>query len=107
MPKMKYYSPSYFSRGLTVSKFLDSFSSPGPGSYNFNDPWIKDFRKKIKKPILVNVDEEVKKNNNIKEKENKPDFNVYQKDGYLNIIQEISLLLFLRILFHHIHLLFY
>ena len=63
-------------------------SNPGPGSYNFNDPWIKDFRKKIKKPILVNVDEEVKKNNNIKEKENKPDFNVYQKDGYLNIIQE-------------------
>ena len=34
MPKIKYYSPSYFSRGLTVSKFLDSFSSPGPGSYN-------------------------------------------------------------------------
>ena len=63
-------------------------SNPGPGSYNFNDPWIKDFRKKIKKPILVNVDEEVKKNNNIKEKENKPDFNVYQKEGYLNISQE-------------------
>ena len=34
MPKLKYYSPYYFSRGLTASKFLDNFSAPGPGSYN-------------------------------------------------------------------------
>ena len=34
MPKIKYYSPLYFNRGLTVSKFLDNFIAPGPGSYN-------------------------------------------------------------------------
>ena len=30
---MKNYDPC-FSRGLTISKFFDSFSSPGPGSYD-------------------------------------------------------------------------
>ena len=62
--------------------------NPGPGSYNFNDPWIKDIRKMVKKPILVNVDEEIKKGQKIKKDENKPDFNNYQKDSYINIIQE-------------------
>ena len=61
---------------------------PGPGSYNLNDPWMKDVRKKIKRPILVNVVEEMRKDNKIKKKENKPDFNIYQKDKYINLIQE-------------------
>ena len=34
MPKIKYYDPNYFSRGFTVTNFFNSFSSPGPGSYN-------------------------------------------------------------------------
>ena len=42
----------------------------------------------VKKPILVNVDEEIKKGQKIKKDENKPDFNNYQKDSYINIIQE-------------------
>ena len=62
--------------------------NPGPGSYNINDPWIKDLSKMVKKPILVNVIEEMRKGQKIKKDENKPDFNNYQKDGYINIIQE-------------------
>ena len=45
----------------------------------------------IKKPILVNVDEEIKKPNNTKKVEkieNQPDFNLYQNNRYINIIQE-------------------
>ena len=62
--------------------------NPGPGSYNINDPWIKDITKMVKKPILVNVLEEMKKSQKIKKDENKPDFNNYQSDGYINAIQE-------------------
>ena len=62
--------------------------NPGPGSYNVNDPWMKDYRKMIKKPILVNVVEEMRKKNKLQQNENKPDFNIYQKDKYINIIQE-------------------
>ena len=43
----------------------------------------------VYKPKLVNVDEEIKKNNNnVKQIENQPDFNIYQNDKYINIIQE-------------------
>ena len=63
--------------------------NPGPGSYNVNDQWIKDVHKIVYKPKLVNVDEEIKKNNNnVKQIENQPDFNIYQNDKYINIIQE-------------------
>ena len=62
--------------------------NPGPGSYNYNDPWIKDIRKMVKKPLLVNVDEEMKKERKIKTDEKKADFNNYQNEGFVNIIQE-------------------
>ena len=65
--------------------------NPGPGSYNFNDLWIKDITKLYQKPILVNVEEEVKrvtKKDENENSENKPDFNIYQNEGYINIIQE-------------------
>ena len=65
----------------------NTVGNPGPGSYNFNDPWIKDARKMIKRHTLVNVEEEIKKVNNQKDKERKPDFNIYQNDKYINIIQ--------------------
>ena len=65
----------------------NTVGNPGPGSYNFNDPWIKDVRKMIKRHTLVNVEEEIKKVNNQKDKERKPDFNIYQNDKYINIIQ--------------------
>lgn len=65
----------------------NTVGNPGPGSYNFNDPWIKDVRKMIKRHTLVNVEEEIKKVNNRKDKERKPDFNIYQNDKYINIIQ--------------------
>ena len=65
MPKIKYYSPLYFNRGLTVSKFLDNYIAPGPGSYNpkyiekefKNNDWM--FRPKTSHR---------KENNKIKEK---------------------------------------
>ena len=63
-------------------------SNPGPGSYNIDDSWIKDVHKMVKKPILVNVDEEIKKPDTIKKIENQPDFNIYQNNRYINIIQE-------------------
>ena len=67
----------------------DEGGNPGPGSYNINnDSWVKDVHKMIKKPILVNVDEEIKKPNNTKIIENQPDFNLYQNNRYINIIQE-------------------
>ena len=47
----------------------NTVGNPGPGSYNFNDPWIKDVRKMIKRHTLVNVEEEIKKVNNQKDKE--------------------------------------
>ena len=73
----------------TYIENIDSeICNPGPGSYNINDSWIKDIRKKVKKPILVNVDEEVKKSKKIKKIEKKADFNNYQNEGYVNIIQE-------------------
>ena len=65
----------------------NTVGNPGPGSYNFNDPWIKDVRKMIKRHTLVNVEEEIKKVNNQKDKERKPDFNIYQNDKYINVIQ--------------------
>ena len=65
----------------------DTVGNPGPGSYNFKDPWIKDISKMIRRHTLVNVEEEVKKINNKKDKERKPDFNVYQNDRFINIIQ--------------------
>ena len=64
-----------------------SEGNPGPGSYNFNDPWIKDVRKMIRRQSLVNVEEEIRKGRMKKEKEKKPDFNIYQNDKFINIIQ--------------------
>ena len=75
-----------------TKKENDEGGNPGPGSYNINnDTWVKDMNKIIKKPILVNVDEEIKKPNNTKKVEkieNQPDFNLYQNNRYINIIQE-------------------
>ena len=65
----------------------NSEGNPGPGSYNFNDPWIKDIRKMIRRQSLVNVEEEIRKGRMKKEKEKKPDFNIYQNDKFINIIQ--------------------
>ena len=62
--------------------------NPGPGAYNLIEPWGKDIRKMVKKPILVDVEKEIKKVDKLKKDENKPDFNNYQKDNYINIIQE-------------------
>ena len=71
---------------LSLNEYNNNIGNPGPGSYNFNDPWLKDIKKMIRRPSLVNVEEEMKKVNK-KEKERKPDFNVYQNDKYINIIQ--------------------
>ena len=63
-------------------------SYPGPGSYNISEEWIKDKMSNfIKKPILVNVEKEIKKFKIYKEKENKPDFNTYQNQQMIDIIQ--------------------
>ena len=62
--------------------------NPGPGSYNLIEPWTKDITKMVKKPILVNAEKEIKKIVKIEKDENQPDFNNYQKDHYINIIQE-------------------
>ncbi len=79
MPKIKYYDPYYFSRGFTVSKFLDNFSLPGPGSYNpklieknqKNNDWM--FRPRTSYRKEVN-----------KEKENLRDTN-YKYSDYYNV----------------------
>jgi len=62
--------------------------NPGPGSYNLIEPWTKDITKMVKKPILVNAEKEIKKIVKVEKDENQPDFNNYQKDHYINIIQE-------------------
>ena len=72
---------------VALNEYNDNVGNPGPGSYNFNDPWIKDINKIIKRPTLVNVEEEIRKGKNNKNNERKPDFNVYQNDKYINIIQ--------------------
>ena len=72
---------------LALNENDNNIGNPGPGSYNFNDPWIKDIKKMIKRPTLVNVEEEIRKKNNKKDKERKPDFNIYQNDKFINIIQ--------------------
>ena len=41
----------------------------------------------VKRPSLVNVDEEIRKAENKRNKEKRPDFNLYQNDKYINIIQ--------------------
>ena len=72
---------------LALNENDSSVGNPGPGSYNFNDPCIKDITKNLKRYTLVNVEEEVKKINKKKDKERKPDFNIYQNDRFINIIQ--------------------
>ena len=72
---------------LALNENDNNIGYPGPGSYNFNDPWIKDINKIIKRPTLVNVEEEIRKKNNKKDNERKPDFNIYQNDKFINIIQ--------------------
>ena len=72
---------------LTINENNNNVGNPGPGSYNYNDPWIKDASKMIKRPTLVNVEEEIRKANLKKNKEKKPDFNIYQNDKYINVIQ--------------------
>ena len=72
---------------LSLNENGNGGGNPGPGSYNFNDPWIKDIRKMIRRQSLVNVEEEIRKDKMKKEKEKRPDFNIYQNDKYINIIQ--------------------
>ena len=72
---------------LAINDNENSIGNPGPGSYNFNDPWIKDIRKMISRHTLVNVEEEMRKGKNKKDKERQPDFNIYQNDRFINIIQ--------------------
>ena len=72
---------------LSLNDNDSGVGNPGPGSYNFNDPWIKDSFKNLKRYTLVNVEEEVKKIKKNKDKERKPDFNLYQNDRFINIIQ--------------------
>ena len=62
MPKIKNYDANYFSRGFTATNFFDSFSSPGPGSYDpkyieknsKNNDWM--FRPRTSKKKEINKD---------------------------------------------------
>ena len=83
----KRFDLSYLPENSVLNENENNLGNPGPGSYNFNDPWLKEIKKMIKRPTLVNVEEEIKKAKNKKEKERKPDFNVYQNDRFINIIQ--------------------
>ena len=72
MPKLKYYDPYYFSRGFTVSKFLNNYSLPGPGSYNpkfieknqKNNDWM--FRQRTSHRKEVKNEKENSRNTNYK-----------------------------------------
>jgi hypothetical protein len=85
----KRFDLSYLPENNNLS-FLNSnnnIGNPGPGSYNYEDPWVKDVNKMVKRTSLVNVDEEIRKAENKRNKEKRPDFNLYQNDKYINIIQ--------------------
>ena len=60
---------------------------PSPGNYESNDLWKKVLKKEFKKQVFVNAEQELKKLSNKKLKEKKPDFNMYQNPGLINIIQ--------------------
>ena len=70
MQKINNYDPNFFSRGLTISKFFDSFSSPGPGSYNpsyieknsKNNDWM--FRPRTAKKKEVSKNQQDSQNRN-------------------------------------------
>ena len=61
--------------------------SPGPGNYEIGNLWKKNLEKKQKKLIFVNVEREMKKHLEKKKKESKPDFNSYQNQKMINLIQ--------------------
>ena len=73
MPKIKYFDPSYFNRGYTVSNYLDNFSAPGPGTYNpkyieknlKNNDWMFRPRTSHRKEIN-NKEEKIGSNTNYK-----------------------------------------
>ena len=61
--------------------------SPDPGNYEIGNLWKKNLEKKQKKLIFVNVEREMKKHLEKKKKESKPDFNSYQNQKMINLIQ--------------------
>ena len=87
----KYGNFSCEKRFPEVSKSYDGNNeeiiTPGPGEYEIGDLWKKKLEKKKKNLIFVNVQKEIKKHIDKKEKEAKPDFNKYQSSQMINIIQ--------------------
>ena len=61
--------------------------SPGPGDYDIVNLWKKYIRAKSEKIIYVDADKEAKIKKSLELNNKKPDFNTYQNNAYINVLQ--------------------
>ena len=77
----------FYDYSTNNSELKDKHISPGPGQYNLDYKWEKKLKQKISIEKLVNAENELKKNINKKLNKLKGDFNNYQSNSIINVIQ--------------------